>query len=658
VARLLALALVLAAPTQTASAQTSPKPTPLPTLTTINAVHRLSSAEAARGYPVHLKAVITYYDPFIDYPKRPLMMTSDGTASIYTGLTGQTALPLKPGLRIEIHGISNPGEFGPNISQATVRILGPSVLPLHPPRQSMTHLLTGSEDAQFVELEGVFQSAEPAGPDVTLKLALADGEMAVTTVREPGVDYNQFIDAKVLVRGIAASLFTLHNQIFGVRLLMPNISAITIEEPAPAKPFELPVSPASSLMQYSPGKVFPRRVHLRGVVTLFWPGRTLCIADGSGPLCAQTDQSTPLTPGQVVDLLGFPRNGAITPTLSDATYQALPGTAAATALPIDADAAFGRTHDSQLVQMTGRLIAHDRASQDPTLVVSSGKYTFQVVLPRTADARSLVGLEEGSLLSIKGICSVETDPGIFTRHDGYPIAKSFRILLGSAPDVVVLQRPSWWNAKHTLSVLALALLLALAMLCWTVFLSIRIRRQSRLMQYQATHDGLTGVWNRKAVLDLMRREFEIAARANQTFGVLMLDADHFKRVNDTYGHLAGDAVLKELAQRIQDSIRSYDFTGRYGGEEFLVVLPSCSRPELLDCAERIRAAIARKPIQAEGTDLRITVSIGAAVLDPFRNTEKDALASADAALYQAKHSGRNQVVAGNLLPGMVPASAG
>ncbi len=649
-----AIALLSAALPQLSPAQASPKAPPaLRTLTTINAVHTLSYAEAALAYPVHLKAVITYYDPFIDGArKRPLMMATDRTASIYVGLTGRTAVPLKPGLLIEVNGVSNPGEFGPNISKATVRVLGESVLPPHPPRQSMTHLLTGSEDAQFVELEGVFKSAEPAGADVTLKLALADGEMGVTTVREPGVDYSRFIDAKVLVRGIAASLFTLHSQIFGVRLLLPNISAITIEEPAPARPFELPVSPASSLMQYSPGKVFPRRVHLRGTVTLFWPGRTLCIQDGSAPLCAQTDQATPLTPGQLVDLLGFPQNGAITPTLSDATYQVVSGSSSspAPALAIDADAAFGRTHDAQLVQMTGRLIAHDRASQDTTLVLTSGKHTFTIVLPKSADAKALLALQEGSLLRFTGICSVQTDPGIFTRHDGYPIAKYFQILLRSSDDVTVIERPSWWNARHTLLVLAVALVVTMLVLVWSGFLRIRLKQQTELLRYQATHDSLTGINNRRAILDHLRRSFEHAARVNQCVGIMMLDVDHFKRINDTWGHFAGDAVLKELARRIKESIRSYDLTGRYGGEEFLVVLPDRCGDELFLCAERVRIAVSRIPIIAEGILLDVTVSVGVAVLDPMWNNEKEALAAADSALYEAKHSGRNCVVSRSLQP--------
>jgi two-component system, cell cycle response regulator len=182
------------------------------------------------------------------------------------------------------------------------------------------------------------------------------------------------------------------------------------------------------------------------------------------------------------------------------------------------------------------------------------------------------------------------------------------------------------------------------------------------LQYQATHDSLTGIWNRRAILEMMSREFEIAARANNSIGVIMLDVDHFKRVNDTRGHLAGDAVLKEIARRIRQAVRSYDLAGRYGGEEFLVVLPDCDAGRIERCAERIRSAIAEEPILAEGSFLTVTVSVGTTVLNPIPATESDALAAADTALYRAKNAGRNRVVAvaweGALSPLTPPDSAG
>jgi two-component system cell cycle response regulator len=170
---------------------------------------------------------------------------------------------------------------------------------------------------------------------------------------------------------------------------------------------------------------------------------------------------------------------------------------------------------------------------------------------------------------------------------------------------------------------------------------LKVREELRL---QATHDGLTGTWNRSAILDLLHREYELAARSGSAIGVIMLDVDHFKKVNDTYGHLAGDLVLIEAARRMQQAVRSYDLVGRYGGEEFLVVSPDCDKVQVQVCAERIRLAMEERPVLAQGSSIAITVSAGTAILAPRLNTEKDALAAADTALYRAKREGRNQVV--------------
>jgi diguanylate cyclase (GGDEF)-like protein len=164
------------------------------------------------------------------------------------------------------------------------------------------------------------------------------------------------------------------------------------------------------------------------------------------------------------------------------------------------------------------------------------------------------------------------------------------------------------------------------------------------LHYLAAHDDLTGVWNRRAIFELMKREFEIAARLGTTTGVMMLDLDHFKKVNDTYGHPAGDSVLKESVRRLEQTLRSYDLVGRYGGEEFLVVFPRCDEDQVRECAERVRIAIAEEPIVADGVSIQITVSVGTTVLNSSINSEQEALATADTALYDAKAFGRNRAV--------------
>ena len=161
------------------------------------------------------------------------------------------------------------------------------------------------------------------------------------------------------------------------------------------------------------------------------------------------------------------------------------------------------------------------------------------------------------------------------------------------------------------------------------------------LRFQATHDVLTGIWNRGALLDLLQREIERARRSQSPTGLLMLDLDHFKTVNDTYGHLAGDVVLREVARRISEVVRSYDLVGRYGGEEFLVVLPGCDKDRALQSAERIRSVIAENPVLAAGAEILVTASIGVTVTTVSTVAEKEILAIADTALYQAKSAGRN-----------------
>jgi two-component system cell cycle response regulator len=170
-----------------------------------------------------------------------------------------------------------------------------------------------------------------------------------------------------------------------------------------------------------------------------------------------------------------------------------------------------------------------------------------------------------------------------------------------------------------------------------------------MMRHKATHDTLTGVWNRGAVLETMEREVWRSRREGISLGVLMVDLDHFKLVNDTYGHLAGDAVLREVTKRMQTDVRPYDGIGRYGGEEFLVLLPGCNREVTKVTAERIRKIVSAVPVETAAGSLKITMSIGAVATGDWpQNSPSQILQMADSALYRAKEEGRDRtVVAGD-----------
>jgi two-component system, cell cycle response regulator len=169
-------------------------------------------------------------------------------------------------------------------------------------------------------------------------------------------------------------------------------------------------------------------------------------------------------------------------------------------------------------------------------------------------------------------------------------------------------------------------------------------RAREALRYQAMHDALTGLLNRASVLEAFQREMARAVRARQPISVLMGDLDLFKRINDTYGHMAGDAVLREAAQRMKKIVRDYDLVGRYGGEEFLIVLPGCDGEEAVARAQDIRSAVSNEPFDVGSQAIPVTCSIGVAGRAlPMMSEADTLLRESDAALYRAKAAGRNCV---------------
>jgi len=179
------------------------------------------------------------------------------------------------------------------------------------------------------------------------------------------------------------------------------------------------------------------------------------------------------------------------------------------------------------------------------------------------------------------------------------------------------------------------------------YLLTRVARSEQLLFRIATTDALTGIFNRRHFTTLLTREQQRAERYKTSFSVLMLDIDHFKRINDTYGHPVGDEAIKAMAGAAGKCLRPTDMIGRFGGEEFVVMLPHTDEPGAVLAAERIREAVAKVVVPAGKEDVRFTVSIGAASYAP-RVSVDQLLECADKALYAAKTGGRNQVCVGRL----------
>ena len=167
-----------------------------------------------------------------------------------------------------------------------------------------------------------------------------------------------------------------------------------------------------------------------------------------------------------------------------------------------------------------------------------------------------------------------------------------------------------------------------------------------LLAREALYDSLTGTLNRRAINDALSRVLYLERRNHNGLGVIICDIDHFKKINDTHGHMVGDEALCGFVRLLYSGLRQYDILGRWGGEEFMVISPGVKEKDIKMLCERLRAVVADKPIITKAGNVSITISIGAKIWRE-NETAGELLTAADAALYQAKNGGRNRVCIAN-----------
>jgi diguanylate cyclase (GGDEF)-like protein len=243
--------------------------------------------------------------------------------------------------------------------------------------------------------------------------------------------------------------------------------------------------------------------------------------------------------------------------------------------------------------------------------------------------------------------------------DGYAVCRRLQERDPSAPPVIFLTGRAHTNERieglESGAVDYVVKPFEAAELVARVRVALRTKARTEALAALASTDGLTGLPNRRRLDERAAEAIAVAERYGRPLACLMIDIDHFKRINDTHGHAAGDEVLREAARRLCSASRSADFVGRYGGEEFAVIMPETDLGGGVAAGERIRGTLAANPVHATGTEIWITASVGVAGWQAGMAGPQDLYAPADRALYRAKQLGRNRVVAS---PGGQPATVG
>jgi len=528
-----------------------------------------------------------------------------------------------------------------------IHVIGPSHLPFHATPVTLSLLLTGTEDCQWVEIEGVVRNVMQSNTNVTLEVATADGVIGAVAPIQPGVDYNYLIDATVRIQGTAAARFNWNMQMTGSRLYFPGLYTLTVVEPGRPQVLVQPPRPLNSLSRFTPTLAWPHRVHVRGTVTLHWPGRNICIQDDTQGLCAQSTQTAPLAVGSSADLAGFTALGGFRPSLDDAIFEAAPGNHTIAIPLITSDQALQGDHDSELVTIEGKLIGRDLEAHDSILVIASEKSVFRAILPAALVNSYLSNLRIGSTLSITGICAVQLESSGTLQSHGGTQALRFWIMLRSPRDVVVLHAASWWTEARLGMLIPFGLAIALGAAIWVMVLRHKVEQKTRelresreLYRHMAHHDALTGLLSRVLLRDHLQIGLERSRRFKKGLALLMLDLDNFKQINDSHGHNAGDQVLRITALRLSAIIRKTDSIARMGGDEFIVILNDLDNPGQAELvAGKIVTALSL-PIQIGKLQVAITVSVGVCNLSDSNVDAETLLKRVDAAMYRAKARGR------------------
>jgi two-component system cell cycle sensor histidine kinase/response regulator CckA len=428
----------------------------------------LSAQEAASGRTVKLTGVVTW-----SHPSAPFFFITDSSGGIRIMRGDSDSMLRSPGRNVEVEGTTAMGSFAPVVVAKRFVRVSEAVLPMA--RQvSVEHALTGLEEAQWVEMRGYLRRIHRENGWNRLEMATATSDF--TAILPATEDVSAMIGSVIQLHGVCAAEADSQRKLTGIRLWVPGISYVQVEEPAPADPFTVPLRRLASLGQFETVHSFNRRVRVEGVVLHHKKGVSLWIEEGGNNLWVIARDTESLEPGDRVEAVGFLGRQAGRIALREAVVRRTGAAQPPVPQPVEPHIPPSGDMDGRLVAMTGLLLDSVEIGGVTQFTLQSGLVIFNATLEG-----KLIELTDGARVRLTGVHEIEYD------QNGRPAM--FTVRLRSPADVAVLELPSWWTRERILTFTGMLAFGALLFLIWITMLRRRVWRQTSQIRGQMEREA-------------------------------------------------------------------------------------------------------------------------------------------------------------------------
>lgn len=435
-------------------------------LTSVEEVRSMTAEAARLGMAARIQGIV-----ILVRRNNCLFLQQDGEG-IKVSMAQDADLP-QIGQWIEVQGETALDVMTPCLQQG--RVLRSKPASIKPDARAVTfdELMTGREDAQYVQLKGVIHTGTAETNRTRFIIGSGFGRLLVEIPEIlDAVTLEKLADSTVVLQGVCENVYNIRNRLRGLRLLLPDLSCLTVLEPAPTQVAAIPLRKIESLMRFAPDARPTHRVRVQGVITWLQPGRVAYVQDETGGVIVRMLDNFPALPGDRADVLGHVAMGDSSPCLQDGVFRNI----RADVLPIPRTATAAgvltRKRNAELVKIQGLLVNQIHRAGEWILFLQESNLVFTAHLDQGRISRS--PWRAGSLLELTGICLLgSAEAGR---------VETLRILLRSPEDVRILKAAPWWDLKRTLTLLGILLAVALAAVLWTVTLRIQTQRQAAIIR--------------------------------------------------------------------------------------------------------------------------------------------------------------------------------